>query len=169
MPVEVVAVRAPAEVAAAVLDAVGRRDADGIIRYADPGMVDDFVVLGEFKGHGAVRGFFEELFAGFPDLQVTVDRIVADGGSAAVQWHAEGTFSGTAFQGVKATGRRVAVRGVDVMEIADGLVQRNTVYYDGAAFARQVGLLPARGSRADRALLAMANGTTSLKRRLRRG
>lgn len=169
MPVEVVAVRAPAEVAAAVFDAVARRDAEGIIRFTDPGIVDDFVVLGEFKGQAAVRGFFEEMFAAFPDLEITVDRIVGDGASAAVQWHAEATFSGTAFQGIKATGRRVAVRGVDVMEIADGLMQHNTIYYDGAGFARQVGLLPAQGSRADRALLAMANGATSLKRRLRRG
>jgi hypothetical protein len=40
-----------------------------------------------------------------------------------------------------------------VMEIADGLIQHNTIYYDGATFARQIGPLPGLGSRADQALL----------------
>jgi hypothetical protein len=45
------------------------------------------------------------------------------------------------------------LRGCDVVEIRDGLVVDNTVYWDGAAFARQVGLLPPQGSLADRAML----------------
>ena len=32
-----------------------------------------------------------------------------------------------------------------VTEIADGLIQHNTIYYDGATFARQIGLLPGLG------------------------
>ena len=59
------------------------------------------------------------------------------------------------------------VRGVDVMEIADGLIQHNTIYYDGVTFARQIGLLPGLGSRADRALLAAFNAKTTLSQRIR--
>ena len=65
------------------------------------------------------------------------------------------------------TGRRVDIRGVDVMEIADGLIQHNTIYYDGATFARQIGLLPGLGSRADQALLAAFNAKTTLSQRAR--
>jgi hypothetical protein len=28
------------------------------------------------------------------------------------------------------------------MEVADGLIQHNTIYYDGASLARQIGMLP---------------------------
>jgi hypothetical protein len=49
-------------------------------------------------------------------------------------------------QGIAPTRRRVEIRGVDVMEIADGLIQHNTIYYDGATFARQIGLLPGLAS-----------------------
>jgi hypothetical protein len=98
---------------------------------------------------------------------MTLGRIVADDTAAVVQWHAAGTFTGGPFQGIAPTGRRVEIRGVDVMEIADGLIQYSTIYYDGATFARQIGLLPALGSRADQALLAAFNAKTTVSQRAR--
>ena len=78
-----------------------------------------------------------------------------------------GTFTGGPFQGILPTGRRAEIRGADVMEISGGLIQHNTIYYDGAAFARQIGMLPSRGSRADRALLAALNAKSRLTQRYR--
>jgi steroid delta-isomerase-like uncharacterized protein len=161
------AARTPADVARATLDAVSRRDPDGIVATGAPGFVDDFVAIGEIRGQDAVRAFFRELFAAFPDFTMTVDKIVADDTAAVVQWHAAGAFTGGAFQGIEPTGRRVEVRGVDVMEIADGLIQHNTIYYDGASFARQIGLLPGLGSRADQAMRAAFNAKTMLSQRVR--
>jgi steroid delta-isomerase-like uncharacterized protein len=158
-------VRSPVEVARAVFDAVSRKDPDGIVTHGAPDYVDDFVAIGEFRGHEAVRQFFQEVFAALPDFERIVDRIVADDSSAVVQWHMSGTFTGGPFQGIRPTGRRVELRGVDVMEIADGLVQHNTIYYDGASFARQIGLLPAQGSRADRSMIGAFNAVTRLRRR----
>ena len=161
------ATRTPADVARTAFAAVSRRDPDGIVATGAPGYVDDFVAIGEIRGHDAVRAFFRELFAAFPDFTMTIDRIVADDTVAVVQWHAAGAFTGGPFQGIAPTGRRAEIRGVDVMEVADGLVQRNTIYYDGATFARQIGLLPGLGSRADRAMLATFNAKTTLSQRVR--
>jgi steroid delta-isomerase-like uncharacterized protein len=159
--------RIPADVARAAFAAVISKDPDGIIAHGAPGWVDDFVAIGEIRGLQAIRAFFSEVFAAFPDFEISVDKIVADETSAVVQWHAVGTFTGAPFQGITPTGRRVEIRGADVMEIADGLIQHNTIYYDGATFARQIGLLPRRGSRADQALLTAFNTKTSLSRRYR--
>ncbi|HWT80587.1 MAG TPA: hypothetical protein VN648_17520, partial [Candidatus Methylomirabilis sp.] len=60
----------------------------------------------------------------------------------------------------------VEIRGIDVMEIDDGTVRHNTIYYDGAAFARQVGLLPKAGTTMDRAMLSVFNAATRLRKRL---
>lgn len=157
--------RTPAEVARAVFDAVISKDPDGIVAQGAPDYVDDFVAIGELRGQAAIRAFFRDLFAAFPDFEMTVDRIVADDTTAAVQWHATGTFTGGPFQGVLPTGRRVEIRGADVMEIDGGLIRHNTIYYDGATFARQVGMLPARGSRADRALVSAFNTRTRVNQR----
>lgn len=160
-------VRTPAEVARAAFDAVTSKDPDGIVAFGAPDWVDDFVAVGEVRGHDAIRAFFRETFAAFPDFEIAVDRIVADATSAAVQWHATGTFTGGPFQGILATGRRVKLRGVDVMEVADGLIRRNTVYYDGASLARQIGMLPSQGSRGDRALVFVFNAKSRLSLRRR--
>ena len=160
-------VRTPADVARAAFDAVNAHDPDAIVANNAEGCVDNFVAVGVFTGHAEIKAFFAELFAAAPDFAITIDRVVADESSAVVQWHAAATFTGTPFQGIHATGRRAEILGVDVMEISDGLIQRNTIYYDGAAFARQIGLLPPQGSRADRAMLAAFNAKTEVRRRLR--
>jgi hypothetical protein len=78
------------------------------------------------------------------------------------------TFDGAPWQGIEPTGSRVTVRGVDVISLdPDGKVDQNTVYYDGAGFARQIGMLPREGSTADRAVLAAFNLSTKAKERLR--
>ena len=99
-----------------------------------------------------------------PDSRLEVRRVVADGAVAAVEWTMRGTFSGGPFQGIRATGKRVEIEGVDVIEVRDGLQYRNSIYYDGATFARQIGMLPPLGSRADRTLLALFNVRARLRR-----
>ncbi len=157
--------RTPAEVARAAFDAVISKDPSGIVAVGAPGYVDDFVAIGEIRGQEAIRAFFSELFAAFPDFEMAVDQIVADDTAAAVQWHAAGTFTGGPFQGILPTGHRVTIRGVDVMRITDGLIQHNTIYYDGAAFACQIGMLPAQRSHADRVLVSAFNAKTGLSQR----
>jgi steroid delta-isomerase-like uncharacterized protein len=155
----------PAQVAQAAFDAVAAHDPHAIVALGAPGYVDDFVAVGEFKGADEIRAFFAEMFAAFPDLTMSVERIVADDSTAVVQWSAAATFTGSSFQGVRATGRRIHFRGVDVMEIRDGLIQHNTIYYDGATLARQIGMLPAQGSRADKMMLAAFNARTRVTAR----
>ncbi|HXX90910.1 MAG TPA: ester cyclase [Acidimicrobiales bacterium] len=159
-------VTAPADVARAIFAALEKRDLDTAMGYLTDETVDTFVAIGEYRGKKAIRGFFDELLAAFPDFAMTVERVVGDDTTAVVQWRSSGTFSGAPFQGVEATGKAVEVRGVDVLEIIDGHVQRNTIYYDGASFARQIGLLPRQGSGADKALLGVFNAVTNLRRHL---
>ncbi len=64
---------------------------------------------------------------------------------AAVEWRTVGTFTGSPFEGVEATGGRLELRGLDLLEIEDDRILKNTAYYDGAAFMRQLGMLPAAG------------------------
>jgi steroid delta-isomerase-like uncharacterized protein len=158
----------PAEVARAIFDAVSEKRLDDAMAYVAEDAVDDFVAIGRFEGKAAIRRFFDELLAAFPTFEMIVERIVGDDSTAVVQWRASGDFTGGPFQGVEPTGKHVEIRGVEVMEIVDGSVRHNTIYYDGAAFARQVGLLPAAGTTLDRAVLSLFNAATRLRTRLTR-
>jgi steroid delta-isomerase-like uncharacterized protein len=160
--------RSAADVAASIFAALQRRDLDAVGALQHDDIVDDFVAVGVYRGKAEVRGFFEELFAAVPDVNLTPERILATSDHATVQWRISGTFSGSPFQGVHATGRRVELRGVDVMHVVDGLLVDNVIYYDGLSFARQIGMLPNAASRGDLAMTTAFNAVTDLRSKLPR-
>jgi steroid delta-isomerase-like uncharacterized protein len=131
-------------------------------------IVEDFVVLGPIKGKENVVAFFAEMFAAVPDLEFTTEQIMPiDATTAVGEWALHGTLSGGPFQGVEPNGSEVSLRGIDVMRFENGLLVHNTIYYDGLAFSRQIGMLPAAGSKTDRAMMESFNAMTKLKGRLR--
>jgi steroid delta-isomerase-like uncharacterized protein len=149
--------------------AIDTKDLDRLAAVWDDRTTDDFIALGTIvTGETALRAFFGELFAAFPDLQMTVEAVHdVDERTAIGQWRMVGDFTGGPFGGIEPTGRRVDVRGIDVMRFEDGKLRHNDVYYDGLSFARQIGLLPATDSKADHAMVAGFNALTRAKVALR--
>jgi steroid delta-isomerase-like uncharacterized protein len=145
-------------------EAAAARDADAMAAHWSPDGVEDIVPLAVLRGPEQVKAFFRELFSAVPDIETTVTRVVADDKHAVVEWRMAGTFNGGPFQGIEPTGKRVDMRGLDILEIQDEKILSNTGYYDGAEFARQVGLLPPRDSGADRAILNTFNVYTRVRR-----
>jgi steroid delta-isomerase-like uncharacterized protein len=145
-------------------DALARRDAQAMAEHWSEDGVDDIVPLSPLRGHGEIIAFFRELFAAVPDLETTVTRVVAGEREAAVEWRMTGHFTGEPFQGVDATGKRVEMRGLDLLQVEDGQIVGNTAYYDGMSFARQIGLMPAQDSSAENAMKNAFNAATRLRR-----
>jgi len=151
-----------------LIERLAAHDLDGVAQLQHPDVVDDFVAVGVVRGKPEVRRFFEEMFAAFPDFRIEVLQVTEQGPRAVVQWEVEATFTGAPFQGVRATGKRVHLRGVDCMEFEAGLLRHNVIYYDGAGFARELGLLPAQGSAAEKAMTGAFNALTRARRALGR-
>ena len=147
---------------------ISARDAAGMERFWSPAPVWELLALGVTIGPVEARGFFGGLFAAIPDLETSVEHVTPDTRTTALQWHMVGTFDGTPFQGIKATGRRIELRGCDCLEWEDGKLVKNTVYYDGLGFARDVGMLPPQESLAERGMYAAFNALTTVRRRLPR-
>jgi steroid delta-isomerase-like uncharacterized protein len=145
-------------------EAIAKHDTKALTSHWSPDGVDDFVPLGALRGHGEIAGFFDELFAAVPDLEMTVTRLVAGERQAAVEWRMTGHFTGAPFQGLDATGKRLDMRGLDLLEIEDGAIVGNTAYYDGMSFARQIGLMPPENSGAERAMKSAFNAATRARR-----
>lgn len=145
-------------------DALAEQDLPRVAQLWSEQGVADIVPLGVLRGRHQITGLFRDLFAAVPDMETTVTRVVAGEHEAAVEWRMVGHFTGEPFQGIEATGRRVELRGLDLLEVADGLNVSNTAYYDGMSFARQVGLLPPQDSAPERALKSAFNAATKLRR-----
>lgn len=143
---------------------LGRHDLSSPEEIWAADAVDHFLPVRDAVGREAIVVFLTELFAAFPDLRIEVENVVASGSHAVVQWHGTGTFTGEPFQGIRPTGRRVDFRACDIVELQeDNLVRENTIYWDGARFARQIGMLPEEGSALDRLMLATFNVLTWLR------
>ncbi len=157
-----------AEVGLRYYDAIARRDLDAAAACWAPGGIDHVAPVGELRVPDEWRVYFGSLFAACPDFRYEVLGVVSEGDRVAVQWRAGGTFARGRFQGIRATGGRVDSEGIDLVTTADGLIQRLDSYWDDTAVGRQIGVLPAKGSRAERALLGAFNTRTRLASALRR-
>lgn len=156
--------KAVEEHARSYFDALARRDLQAMAEHWREDGVGDLVPIGVMRGREEILAFFGEVFAAVPDVEFTVTRVVAGERIAAVEWRMSGNFTGAPFQGVEPTGKPLELRGVDLMEIEESQIVGSTAYYDGAAYARQVGLMPPEGSGADRVMKSAFNAVTKLRR-----
>jgi steroid delta-isomerase-like uncharacterized protein len=145
-------------------EAMDARDANGMAAHWREDGVEDVVPVGLVRGRDELRDFNASMFAAMPDARTTVTRLVAGEQSCAVEWRLEGTFDGAPFMDIEPTGKHVEIRGFDLLELEDGELVSNTAYFDGASFARQIGMLPPDGSGADRAMKSAFNAVTKLRR-----
>lgn len=164
--------RTPSEIAREAFHGIFvERDLSDPSRYWSDDSVDHFLAAGQsVRGAEALAQWFRDLFSAVPDWTLEIENTVDDGDrQVVVQWHATGTHTGAPYLGIEPSGRSIDLRGVDVIRLdADGKIDTNTVYYDGAEYGRQIGMLPRRDSAADRAMLAAFNAGSRLRRRLRR-
>jgi steroid delta-isomerase-like uncharacterized protein len=77
----------------------------------------------------------------FPDLDITVDKQVAERDLVAVRWTARGTNTG-AGNGIPATGRAVQITGTTLFRMADGRIAEEWTCADSLGLMKQLGLLP---------------------------
>lgn len=81
--------------------------------------------------------------AAFPDLELTVEREIAEGDFVTVLWRGRGTNTGSG-NGLNATGKKADGRGISIFRIADGRIKEEWTETSQLLILRQLGLLPER-------------------------
>ena len=79
--------------------------------------------------------------AAFPDINCTVEEIVAEGETVVPRWRLTGTHLGE-YLGKAATGNKVDVDGVSIDRIKGGMVVSGFDAWDSLGFREQIGLIP---------------------------
>ena len=114
----------------------------------DESAIDRFIALdaaGNDPKFGVGRESFREQWkqwhAAFPDLHFDVREIIVEGDRVVTRWHLTGTHSGADFQGITARGKKVAVDGVSIDTIKDGVVLEGFDAWDALSFRQQLGAI----------------------------
>jgi predicted ester cyclase len=119
--------------------------------------------------HGAdeIANYFEDAFAAIPDFHMDVLAVAEQGDDVFVHWRLTGTHDGQLL-GIEPTHKPLAIDGMDHFVVRDGSVVSNFVVFDQMQYARQIGMMPADGTAADKAVKSAFNARTKLTAKLKR-
>ena len=101
----------------------------------------DPTVPGGIHGPAGLKQFMSSYRSAFPDLQFTINEILATGDTVVARWTGTGTHLGL-FNGIPPTGNKGSVTGISVMHFANGKLAEDFVNWDTIGLMRQLGLIP---------------------------
>jgi steroid delta-isomerase-like uncharacterized protein len=101
---------------------------------------------GTFEGRDAIHDRLARDLDAFADANYVVESFVDEGDKFADEWTFTGTNTGP-FRlpdgsEVPATGKRVEIKGMELVEVHDGKIVVDNLYYDFMASVVQLGLVP---------------------------
>jgi glyoxylase-like metal-dependent hydrolase (beta-lactamase superfamily II)/predicted ester cyclase len=151
-----------AEVARSYFDAIGNKDLDAAVALWQPGGRENVRGQVDTTAPDGVREFLGGMLAALPDAQMEIVSQTTEGDRSTVQWRATGTFAGAPLNGIEPTGARIVLEGCDVITVRDGRIVANDAFMDGMGFARQLGMIPAQGTKAEERMAKAFNAKTRL-------
>ena len=77
----------------------------------------------------------------FPDLQLTIEDIIAEGETVMVRWSCRGTHKGD-LSGIAPTGKQVTISGVSIARFTRGKMVEGWVNWDALGLMQQLGVVP---------------------------
>jgi predicted ester cyclase len=120
-------------------------DLDGVMDlYADDAV--QVMPDGRFEGRSVIGERLAKELIAFPDLHHRFISFVEQDDAFADEWIFVGTHTGPLVPPdgteLAPTGKRVEVRGMELVELRDGKIVVDNLYYDNLAVAAQPGVLP---------------------------
>jgi steroid delta-isomerase-like uncharacterized protein len=117
-----------------------QRNLDAIDEFFSPNYILRTAPEGTPRGLDGVRGAMAAYLAGFSDLRVAIDELIAEGDKVVARLTYSGTHDGELF-GIPATGRRVSVRQFAIYRIAGGQVVEEWEVSDQLGLMQQLGVI----------------------------
>jgi len=94
------------------------------------------------RDHAEMRQLITMLHTAFPDWRAQVGEIVAEENTVVIRWEGNVTHQGT-FQGIPATGKQIAVNGINIYHMVDSKVASEWEQTHVLGWLQQMGVLPA--------------------------
>lgn len=120
-------------------EAVNSGNLDAFHEVFAPTAIDRDPASDQGPGPEGFIHFFTGFRAAFPDLNVSVEQLVADDDNVAIAYTITGTHQGD-FLGVPATGRRIEARGMQIARFENGLIVERWGSSDQLGILQQIGV-----------------------------
>lgn len=115
------------------------------MRFAEDGVMRTVATGETARGRDEIRALAEGRLRAFPDWHLDVTDAFGVGGRICAELTLTGTHEGE-FQGIPPTHRRIELELCSAFTVnAEGLAERESIYFDSATLLRQLGLLPQPG------------------------
>ena len=117
-----------------------KRDPSAMSRFYSPNYTHHDVSRPDVRSLPEYQQWARDLIAAFPDLQVHIDDVIAEGPKAVKRWTATGQHRGP-LAGIPPTDKKVSFSGVSSYRIQDGKIAESWYVYDLFGFLNQLGAL----------------------------
>ena len=128
-------------------EVISQNRLDRVEEIIAPDEVDHARPPGIPSGLEGVKQLFTLLHTAFPDLQIDIEDLIAEGDKVVGRVTARGTHQGE-FMGIAPTGKSVSFNAIDVVRIAGGQIVERWSQADNLALLQQLGAVPAPGQTA---------------------
>ncbi len=121
----------------------------GNLAVIDELIAPDYVLHIDAPGPGGREGYKQDVAmhrSAFPDLQFTIDDLVAEGDKVVLRATLRGTHQGE-YIGIPPTDKAITLTAISVRRIADGQIAEEWVELDMLGLLQQFGVIPGRQSR----------------------
>ncbi|MGD0328811.1 MAG: ester cyclase [Nitrososphaeria archaeon] len=110
--------------------------------YTDECVLEDLGLGVVCHGKEELAALFKRTFFDTPDLRCESKLLFNAGNWVAWEWTMTGTRARSSNPSIRATGKRFSVRGVSIIEVYRGKINRETDYYNALTLYQQLGLMP---------------------------
>ncbi len=122
-------------------EAFNKRNLGMIDEFASPNAVDHAAPPGTPPGPEGFKQMPGMFLNAFPDLNITIEDMIAEGDKVVGRFAFRGTHRGE-FMGIAPTGKQVNVTGIEINRIVDGKFVEHWENFDELGMMQQLGVVP---------------------------
>jgi steroid delta-isomerase-like uncharacterized protein len=115
---------------------------DAVEEIISPDYVSYEPTSGETRGIEGARQFAAAYREAFPDLETTIEDMVAEGDKVVVRFRGRGTHQGETEAFGPPTGKRMEITGITIKRVSEGKIAEAWTNFDALGMMQQLGLIP---------------------------
>lgn len=119
-----------------------KQNLDEFDHYFSPNLVNHELPPTMPQGREGTKVFASMFFTAYPNIQLTLEDLVAEGDKIVARWSARGTHNGD-LMGIPPTGKEVLITGIAIDRFENGKAVEHWEVFDQLGMMQQLGVIPA--------------------------